>query len=65
MLSSMKTESHTQEFGWISETFTQNWLSGIKSDFEFFCFILVASSNDQSGLSDVCQQEAGDYDIFQ
>ena len=26
MLSSMKTETHT---GWISETFNQNWLSGI------------------------------------
>ena len=58
MLSSMKTESHTQECGWISETFTQNCLSGIKSDFEFFCFILVVSSDDRIGLSDVCQQEA-------
>ena len=58
MSSSMKTESHTQEFGRISETFTQNWLSGIKSYFEFFCVILVASSDDQIGLSDVCQQEA-------
>ena len=58
MSSSMKTESHIQEFGWISEIFTQNWLSSIKSDTEFFCFILVASSDDQIGLSGICQQEA-------
>ena len=39
--------------GGINDTFTQNWLNGIKSDFEFFCFILVPSSDDQIGLSNV------------
>ena len=34
MLSNIKTKSHAQKPGWISELFTQNWLSGIKSDFE-------------------------------
>ena len=56
MSSSMKTESRTQEFGWISKIFTQNWLSGINSDFEFFCFIPIASTDDQIGLSDICNK---------